>query len=187
MKIGVLALQGAVAEHLQMLLECGVEPVEVRLPKQLEGCSGLIIPGGESTTISKLMREYGLDKEILKKYRKGMAIFGTCAGAILLAKKIIGEKRVKSLGLIDISVQRNAYGRQVDSFEAELNIKKAGKYNGIFIRAPAIESVQNGVEVLAELNKKAVLVRKDNILVATFHPELTQDKRVHELFVSLCK
>lgn len=185
-KIGVLALQGDFREHIGMLKKCKVDAVEVRLTEDLENVDGLVIPGGESTTIGNLMQRHSLDKEIIKKHKQGMALYGTCAGAILLAKDIVGSKQPR-LNLLDISIKRNDYGRQIDSFETELNIEKIGKIKGIFIRAPVIEEVRNGVKTLSKLNNKPVLIQKDNILASTFHPELTEDKRVHEYFISLVR
>ncbi len=186
MKIGVLALQGDFREHIEMLKKCSVTPLEVRLPEDLDSVEGLIIPGGESTAIGNLMQSNGTGKEIIKKHKNGMALWGTCAGAILLAKNIVSSSQPR-LNLLDISIKRNDYGRQVDSFEAELNIDKIGKFHGIFIRAPVIEKVNDGVKVLAKLNNKAVLIQKNNILASTFHPELTKDKRVHEFFIQIVK
>lgn len=184
MRIGVLALQGDFREHIEMLKKCSANAVSVRLPEDLEDVSGLIIPGGESTAIGNLMQRNGLDKEIIKKHKQGMAIYGTCAGAILLAKDIIGSGQPR-LGLLDVSIKRNDYGRQIDSFEAELDIEKVGKFSGIFIRAPVIEEVHNGVQVLSKFNGKPVLIQKSDILASTFHPELTGDKRIHEYFVEI--
>ena len=186
MKIGVLSLQGDFREHLEMLNRCRIDSISVRLPEDLENVDGLIIPGGESTTIGSLMIKYGLDKKIIQKNNDGMSIYGTCAGAILLAKNIL-ESEQPRLNLLDISIKRNDYGRQIDSFEADLKIENIGKFNGIFIRAPVIEKVNNGVNVLSVLNKKPVLIQKNNILASTFHPELTNDKRVHEYFVDMVK
>ena len=186
MRIGILALQGDFREHFNLLRKLDTNPVFVRSREDLESVDGLIIPGGESTTISLLMRRYGLDKKIREKCAQGMAIYGTCAGAILLSREVIGNN-VSSLNLIDIGIERNAYGRQIDSFEAELKIDGIGKFNGIFIRAPVIDNVDKGAKVLATLNSKSVLIRQKNILVSTFHPELTGDKRVHEYFVRMIK
>ena len=186
MKIGVIALQGDFREHVGILKKLGVETVEVRMPSDLKDVKGLIIPGGESTTIGKLMVKYELDKAIKEMTKKGMAVYGTCAGAILLAKEIIGNRQF-CLGLIDISVERNAYGRQIDSFEAELEIKGLGKFNAVFIRAPIIKEIRNGVEILAKHGNEPVLLRKGKILVSTFHPELTDDARVHNYFVGMIK
>src|SRR3989344_5679369 len=180
--IGVLALQGDFKEHIEMLKKCRVNAIEVRMPEDLKDVNGLIIPGGESTAIGKLMKQYNLDREIIKKHKRGMALYGTCAGAILLAKEIVGSKQPR-LNLLDVSIKRNDYGRQADSFEAELKIHGIGHFNGIFIRAPVIEKVSNGIKILYELNNNPVLVQKENILASTFHPELANDVRVHEYFI----
>lgn len=184
--IGVLALQGDFREHIQMLKKCNVNSVEVRLPEDLKDVDGLIIPGGESTAIGNLMQRHNLDREIIKKHRKGMAVYGTCAGAILISKNIAGSSQPR-LNFLDISIKRNDYGRQIDSFENELSIDGIGKFKGIFIRAPVIEKVNNGIKVLSKFNNKPVLVQHKNILASTFHPELTNDKRVHEYFVEMVK
>lgn len=185
-KIGVLALQGDFREHVSMLKKCNAGAAEVRLKEDLKNVAGLIIPGGESTTIGNLMQRTGLDKEIIKKHKQGMAVYGTCAGAILLSKNIIGSSQPR-LNLLDISIKRNDYGRQADSFESELSIDKIGKFKGIFIRAPVIEKIHDGVKILSKLNNNPVLVEKNNILASTFHPELTEDKRVHEYFIGMVK
>ncbi|HZX45054.1 MAG TPA: pyridoxal 5'-phosphate synthase glutaminase subunit PdxT [Candidatus Nanoarchaeia archaeon] len=184
MRIGVLALQGSVSEHIQILKRCGVTPIEVRLPEDLKHVDGLVIPGGESTTIGKLMERFWLDIEIKRKYEQGMPIYGTCAGAILLAKHIVGSTQAR-LGLMDITVKRNDYGRQVDSFEADLTIQDK-PFKGIFIRAPIIKA-HKGCKVLAEYNKHPVLVQQKNLLAGTFHPELTNDTLIHEYFISMVK
>ena len=173
MKIGVLALQGNFREHAAMLRRLGADPVEVRKPEQLHGLDGLVIPGGESTTFMRLMRLYGLEEAVRRFERP---ILGTCAGLIVLDRG--------HLGLLDVDVERNAYGRQVASFEADLDL--AGEeepLRGVFIRAPRVERVGGDVEVLAELDGEPVLLRQGRFLVATFHPELTDDARVHELFL----
>ncbi|MBW2975176.1 pyridoxal 5'-phosphate synthase glutaminase subunit PdxT [Candidatus Woesearchaeota archaeon] len=185
MKIGILALQGSVKEHFNMLKKCDVEPVLVKFPSDLRDVKGLIIPGGESTTIGKLLRRYGLDKEIKKRHKEGMAIYGTCAGAILLARDIVDSKQPK-LGLMDISIKRNDYGRQVDSFEAELDI--LGKpFKGIFIRAPVIDAVHDGCRILGRFKNKPIMVEQGSLLASTFHPELTDDLRIHKHFVELAR
>ena len=184
MKIGILALQGDVREHKKVLSKLGAEAVEVKLPQDLEDVDALIMPGGESTTIGMLMRKYKLDAKIKQKHSEGMPIYGTCAGAILLAKEIIGSKQLK-LGLADISVKRNDYGRQIDSFEADLSIKDIGEFKGVFIRAPIIKSSYNGAEILSEYKNNPVIMRQDNILITTFHPELTNDTRIHEYFLNM--
>ncbi|HIH08015.1 MAG: pyridoxal 5'-phosphate synthase glutaminase subunit PdxT [Candidatus Diapherotrites archaeon] len=185
MRVGVLALQGDFREHRRQIEALGVECVEVRNPEELEGLAGLIIPGGESTTISNLMKKCGLDKAIKRKHKAGMALMGTCAGAILLSKTVLNEKRFFPLGLIDVTISRNSYGRQVDSFEADLNVKGLGKVNGAFIRAPVIEGTGNNVEVLSSFNGKPVLVMQGKILLATFHTELGADTSIHRLFCSV--
>ncbi|MFQ6033673.1 MAG: pyridoxal 5'-phosphate synthase glutaminase subunit PdxT [Candidatus Bipolaricaulia bacterium] len=186
MRVGVLALQGDFREHLRALERLGAEGVEVREPQDLAGVERLIIPGGESTTISLLMRKSGLDRRIRELGREGLPLFGTCAGLILLARELRGElDLVKPLGLIDIAVRRNAYGRQVDSFEEELKIEGLGRFHGVFIRAPQIERVGPGVEVLAYQGERPVLAREGRVLVSSFHPELTGDERVHRYFLEL--
>jgi len=187
MKIGVLAAQGAFAEHIAALKRLDIEAVPVRLPGELKGVEGLIIPGGESTTISRLMTAYDLIKEITKLAGEGMPLFGTCAGMILMARQISGNS-AKSLGLMDITVKRNAFGRQVDSFETELQIPVLGKkaFPGVFIRAPKIENCTNDVEVLARLaDGTIVAARQGKLLVTAFHPELTDDLRLHRYFLDI--
>ena len=186
MKIGVLALQGAVTEHIQMLSALGAEAIPVRLPSELEGLDALIIPGGESTTISKLLSDYGLMDPIRRLAQKGFPIFGTCAGLVLLAKKV-PNLQMDSIGVMDIEVERNAFGRQVDSFEADLKIPALhnGTFHGVFIRAPIIEKTERGVEVLCQLNGKPVVVRQGKLLACAFHPELTDDLRLHKYFVDI--
>jgi 5'-phosphate synthase pdxT subunit len=173
MKIGVLALQGNFREHVAMLRRLGAEPVEVRKPEQLDGLDGLVVPGGESTTFMRLMRLYGLEAAIT---RFEQPVLGTCAGLIVLDRD--------HLGLVDVEVARNAYGRQVFSFEADLDLPGEVKpLRGVFIRAPRVTKAGADVEVLAELDGRPVLLRQGRFLVATFHPELTDDSRVHELFL----
>lgn len=190
MKIGVLALQGDFSEHITMLKKLGVETVEVRLPRHLEGVSGLIIPGGESTTIGKLAVAYEL-MEPLRSFGKEHAIWGTCAGAIFLSKDIGRDQPL--LGLMDIKVQRNAFGRQVDSFETDLEIDELYKatgtehpYHAVFIRAPIIESVSGSTKILSALaDGRIVAAQQGRLLATSFHPELTGDTRFHEYFISL--
>jgi 5'-phosphate synthase pdxT subunit len=190
MKIGVLALQGDFAEHITMLKKIGVETAEVRLPKHLQGLDGLIMPGGESTTIGKMAVAYDLIKP-LQEFGKSHAIWGTCAGAIFLSKDIGRDQPL--LGLMDIKVQRNAFGRQVDSFETDLEIDELFKatgtehpYHAVFIRAPIIESVSGKAKVLAKLEDGRIIAALEGHLLATsFHPELTEDTRFHEYFISL--
>lgn len=186
MKIGVLAIQGAVAEHMYALSQLHVEAVPVRLPADLKGLSGLILPGGESTTISKLLVEYHLTEALQQRIAEGFPLFGTCSGLILLAKKVRNHS-VGSLGVIDIEVERNAFGRQVDSFETELSVPKFenGSFHGIFIRAPVITNVEPGVEILSSLNGNTVAVQQGKNIACAFHPELTDDLRFHRYFIDL--
>ena len=177
MRVGVLAVQGNFREHAAVLRRLGAEPVEVRKPEELHGLDGLVIPGGESTTFVRLMRLYGLD-EAVRRFRGPM--FGTCAGMIVLDRQ--------HLGLVDLVVDRNAYGRQVSSFEADLELAGDERpLRGVFIRAPRVREVGDGVEVLAEHDGEPVLVRQGRFLVASFHPELTDDTRVHERFLELVR
>jgi len=184
-KVGVLALQGAFREHIYALEALDVSAVAVRLPHQLDDLSGLIIPGGESTAISKLMESYGFYEPIIARYREGMAVWGTCAGAILIAQRVIdGIEGQRSLSLMNVTARRNAYGRQIDSFEADLAFAHIGEaYRGVFIRAPWIEEVGDGVEALAAHDGHIVAAREGRLLSTTFHPELTGDPRVHRFFV----
>ena len=188
MKIGVLAIQGDVIEHRAVLRRLGVDEVEVRVPGDLAGVDGLIIPGGESTTIGKLMVEYGLDRAVPDAVQRGMAVYGTCAGMILLAKRAFGGEP-PLLRLMDIEVARNAYGRQVDSFETDLEIPALGPppLHAVFIRAPVIEEVGRRVEVLARLDGRPVLAREGRLLVSSFHPELAPDDRVHQYFLEVIR
>lgn len=187
MKIGVLDIQGSVAEHCEMLGRIDdVEVVRVKKVEDLDGLAGLILPGGESTTMGKLLSWYGLGDAICKKVESGeMALWGTCAGAILMAKEIMGDQRVQGLKLMDIVVERNAYGRQVDSFECELDFEGAGKVPAVFIRAPKITRVGEGVEILARHNGEIVAARQGKMLVTSFHPEMSSDERVHLAFVGM--
>ncbi len=185
MRIGVLALQGAFREHIIALEALDCRAVAVRLPEQLDDCRGLIIPGGESTAISKLMESYGFFQPTAQRYRDGMAVWGTCAGAILIAKEIVdGIEGQRGLELMDIAVRRNAYGRQVDSFEADLEFAGIGEpYRGVFIRAPWIEGTGDAVEVLARHEEHIVAAREGRLMATTFHPELTGDPRIHRYFI----
>ncbi len=187
--IGVLALQGDFREHVQVLGGMGVEAREVRLPAHLDGTDGLIIPGGESTTIGKLMVRYGLDAALRSRGAAGYPIWGTCAGMILLAKDIGGLDQ-PLLGLMDIRVRRNAFGSQRDSFEADLPMPAIGRapVRAVFIRAPLIEAAQPGVEVLGRLpDGPIVAARQANLLATAFHPELTADRTVHGYFLRLVR
>jgi len=190
MKVGVLALQGAFVEHEKVLRRLGVEAREVRLPKDLDGLDGLIIPGGESTTMGKLAVQYGLIDPLRQMARAGRPLWGTCAGMIFMAKDVGRDQPL--LGLMDVTVKRNAFGRQVDSFEADLDVKDiAGSrpFHAIFIRAPLIESVGEGVEVMSRIDRDdesaIVAARQGRLLATSFHPELSGDDRIHEFFLKL--
>ena len=187
MEIGVLAVQGDFAEHKAILMGLGVEAREVRLPQHLENLGGLIIPGGESTTLSRLMSIYHLREPVAQMAREGKAIWGTCAGMIMMAYEVTEEDPVP-LRIMDIGVHRNAFGRQVDSFEQDLTISclDAAYFHGVFIRAPVIKRVGKGVEVLASLpDGRPVAVQQENLLATAFHPELTKDTRFHRHFLDL--
>ncbi len=186
-RIGVLAIQGAVREHVAALRDVGAEPVEVRLPRDLVNLDALILPGGESTTMRKLMDDYGLREPIAAMARGGMPMFGTCAGMILMAGRIAdGDEPV--FGLLDVAVRRNGYGRQLDSFEADLEVPTLGAepMHGVFIRAPIVTEVGPRVEVLAvDPDGQPVAIRQGRVLATAFHPELTGDRRLHRLLVEL--
>jgi len=188
MRIGVLALQGAFIEHMAMLRRLGVEAVPVRLPDGLAGLDGLVIPGGESTTIGKLMATYGLLEPLRRTIEAGTPVYGTCAGMILLARDI-GTAAQPILGAMDIVVKRNAFGRQLDSFEQEIAVPALGAepFHAIFIRAPAIERVGPRARPLARLDDGTIVAAQQGHMLATaFHPELSHDTRLHEHFVALC-
>ena len=186
-RIGVLAVQGAFAEHIQLLRQLGVEAVPVRLPEDLEGLSGIILPGGESTTMRKLINHWGLREPILDLARKGAPVFGTCAGMILLSKEISdGDEPV--LPLLDIDVRRNAFGRQLESFESELDVPILGDtpLHAVFIRAPIVERVGPDVDILARLDDgRVVAVRRGNVIATAFHPELAGETRFHRLVATM--
>ena len=187
MKIGVLALHGAVIEHIEILRKIGVEPVTVRLPEDLEGLAGLILPGGESTTMRKLVARWNLREPIMALARSGAPILGTCAGMIVVAKEIAGGDE-PVFPLLDVTVERNAFGRQLDSFETELSMPIVGDrpVHAIFIRAPIIERVGPGVEVLARLpDDRVVAVRQRNVIAIAFHPELAGETRIHRLIATM--
>ena len=187
MRIGVLAMQGAFIEHIAILRHLKVDALPIRLPTELTGLDGLIIPGGESTSIGKLMQDYNLMSEIKALGKNGLPIFGTCAGMILLASRT-SDSEIKPLGLIDITVRRNAFGRQQESFEAELSIPALGEkpFPAVFIRAPVIEQANGNVEILASLDDgTSVAARQGKILVSAFHPELTTDLRFHRYFLDI--
>jgi 5'-phosphate synthase pdxT subunit len=187
MKIGVLAVQGDFIEHINILKSLNVEAITVRLPAELANLNGLIIPGGESTSILRLMHDFKLIQPLQKLIRDGLPVWGTCAGLICLAKRVSTNGLV-TMGLMDISVKRNAFGRQIDSFETELSIPVLGErpYHAVFIRAPVIESIGKSVEVLAKLdNNMPVAARQNCMLVTAFHPELTDDLRFHRYFLKI--
>ncbi len=187
MRIGVLALQGAFVEHIAILNQLKVEALPVRLPQELTGLDGLVIPGGESTTISKLLLDYSLLSEIRNLARNGLPIFGTCAGMILLANKV-SDLDMEPIGVMNITVRRNAFGRQKDSFENELSIPVLGEkpFLGIFIRAPVIEWANSEVEILARLaDNTGVAAKQGKLLASAFHPELTNDLRFHQYFLDI--
>jgi 5'-phosphate synthase pdxT subunit len=188
MKIGILALQGAVREHRDMLHRLDAETVDVLNPQDLEGIDGLILPGGESTTVGKLLVRYGLLEPIAEQGRKGLPIFGTCTGLILLSKHINNSAQYR-LGLMDTYVERNAFGRQLASFEAGMSIPVLGEepFHTVFIRAPYIDRVDAGVRVLLGYEDKILFVEQENFLATAFHPELTQDTRIHEYFIRLIR
>ena len=185
-KIGVLALQGAVSEHIEILERCGVTPIEIKKTVQIADIDGLIIPGGESSTIGNLMNEYSFFEKIREFAYKGKPIYGTCAGLILMSKNIIGENR-KTISIMDIEVRRNAFGRQIDSMEVDIEIPKLGnkEFPAVFIRAPIIEKVGKQVEILAEIDDRIVMAQQENLLVSAFHPELSNDDRIHRYFLNL--
>ncbi|HEV8296956.1 MAG TPA: pyridoxal 5'-phosphate synthase glutaminase subunit PdxT [Acidimicrobiales bacterium] len=187
MKVGVLALQGAYARHAEAVERLGTPALEVRTPAQLAEVDALILPGGESTTVSKLLVTQGLIEPIAERVAAGMPVLGTCAGMILLARTVLdGRDDQRNLGAIDLTVRRNGYGRQVDSFEADLDVDGFDRpFHAVFIRAPRVESVGAGVEVLARVDGDPVLCSAGNVLVAAFHPELTDDLRLHERFLSM--
>jgi len=187
MKIGVLALQGAFAEHVAALRAIGVEPVEVRLPEHLDDVDGLIIPGGESTTMRNLIRRWGMRQPILDLAERGAPLFGTCAGMIVLSRQIEGGED-PVLPLLDVTVERNAFGRQLDSFETDLTVPLLGDtpVHAVFIRAPVIESVGPNVDVIAKLDDgRIVAVRERNIVATSFHPELAGETRFHRLIATM--
>lgn len=187
MKLGVLGLQGDVREHVRMLDAAGATPIVVKRVDELNSIDGLIVPGGESTTIGKLLDRFGLLQPLKERVSAGMPLYGTCAGLILMATDIVGRETVPhSLGVMDVALRRNAYGRQVDSFESDLDVKGfADPLRAVFIRAPVIERVGRGVDVLAEWDERPVLVRQGHLLGSTFHPEMAGDPRVHRLFVGM--
>jgi 5'-phosphate synthase pdxT subunit len=187
MEIGVLALQGAVSEHIEMLRKIGANAYPVRKVGEIEHIDGLVIPGGESTTMGRLIKSFELEEVIRKRFNEGMPIYGTCAGMILLSNRIEGFDQFK-FGFIDLKIIRNAFGRQVDSKEIDLNVKGFDTpFHAIFIRAPVGKEPGKNVEVLAEVPEGIVFARENNVLVSAFHPELGNDTRVHEYFLDMVK
>jgi len=185
-KIGVLAMQGAFQKHLDMIQKLDAEGLEIRTAEDLDSIDGLIIPGGESTVIAKLLVKNGIINPLLDRVNSGMGLFGTCAGMILMAEKV-EESEQPLLKVMEITVRRNAYGRQKESFEASFNVKGSGDkpFPGIFIRSPKVTAYAKTVEVLAEFEGIPVLVRKGRLLASSFHPELTDDLRIHRIFLSM--
>lgn len=187
MKIGILALQGAFLEHKKVLDRLGVENIYIKGKEDLEGIHGLILPGGESTAMGKLMREFDLLEPLKEKIKEGLPVFGTCSGMILLAKKLVNDDTVH-LGVMNISVMRNGYGRQLGSFQYLGDIKGIDKkVDMVFIRAPYVEEVGEGVEILGKVQDRIVAVREKNILAISFHPELTENVELHKYFLSMIK
>jgi 5'-phosphate synthase pdxT subunit len=189
MKVGVLGLQGDFREHARALESAGAAPVVVKTPDALAGVDALVMPGGESTTIGKLLDRFGLLEPLRERVQAGMPLYGTCAGLILMATGIEGPQDAPHrLAVMDVAVRRNAYGRQVDSFETDLDVDGLDSpYRAVFIRAPAVERTGDAVEVLATVEDRPVLVRQGHMLASTFHPEMTGDNRVHEMFVGMVR
>ena len=186
MKVGVLALQGDVREHISSLIACGVEPISVRRSSEIDAIDALVLPGGESTTIAQLAEVFGIYDQLKNRIAEGMPVYGSCAGMILLANEILDAKvGQKTFGGLDITVRRNAFGRQVDSFESDIafNDGSADLIRAVFIRAPWVEKVGAGVEVLASVENHPVAVRSTTVLATSFHPELTGDHRIHRYFI----
>ncbi len=187
MKIGVLALQGAVSEHIDMLKRSGADALPVRKPSEIESIDGLVIPGGESTTMGRLVKAFDLEDVIRKRFSEGMPIYGTCAGMILLSSEIEGFDQFK-FGFIHLTIVRNAFGRQIDSKEIDLSVKGFDTpFHAIFIRAPVGKNPGEGVEVLSEVPEGIVLAREKNVLVSAFHPELGNDTRIHSYFIDMVR
>ena len=187
MRIGVLALQGTFIEHIDLLQQLGVDAPPIRLPHELDTLDGLVIPGGESTTMLRLMRSFGLIEPIRRMARQGLPVWGTCAGTILLARRV-SNYEMETLGLMDLKVRRNAFGSQIDSFEVDLEIPSVGKepFHAIFIRAPVIEEAAGGVEILSRLpDGTLVAARQNHLLACAFHPEFTHDPRFHSYFLNI--
>jgi pyridoxal 5'-phosphate synthase pdxT subunit len=194
--VGVLALQGDVREHLAALTACGADVRPVRRPADLEGLDGIVLPGGESTTIDKLSQIFGLREPLINALEGGLPAYGSCAGMILLAKQVLdGTKDQQTFGVLDITVRRNAFGRQVESFETDVDLVdiQGGPMHAVFIRAPWVESIDNGVQILGAVvppglkEPKIIAVRHQNVLATSFHPEVTDDLRIHRYFVDLVR
>lgn len=188
-KVGVLALQGAFREHVKSLKACGAEVVEVRMPHDLDEIAGLVIPGGESTTIGKLLIEWEIMAPLKNRALQGMPIWGTCAGLILLCDDIVKSNQPR-IGLLHATVKRNAFGRQRESFETDIALSACGQaliapFHAVFIRAPLIEKVESDVQILGQINDRIVMVRQKNLLASSFHPELTNDLRLHQYFLNM--
>ncbi len=186
MKVGVLSLQGDVREHLSALIACGIDPIEVRRPSELADVDALVLPGGESTTIAQLSEIFDIYEPIKQRIAAGMPVYGSCAGMILLADTILDAKQgQKTFGGLDITVRRNAFGRQVDSFEKDISFDdgSADLIRAVFIRAPWVENIGAGVQVLASVDSHPVAVRSKTLLATSFHPELTADHRIHRYFI----
>jgi len=181
-RVGVLALQGDVREHVRLLKEIGASPVAVKTREQLDDVDAIVLPGGESTTIGFLLEKFELMEPLRKRIEDGMPTLGTCAGAILLAKHVVGGD-VPKLGVLDATVHRNAYGSQIDSFEDDIDVQDAGTMHAVFIRAPIIESVGDDVEVLASRRDHPVVVRQGTVIAATFHPELADETGLHRMLL----
>jgi pyridoxal 5'-phosphate synthase pdxT subunit len=187
-KVGVLGLQGDVREHVAALEGAGATGVVVKRPEALSEVDALVLPGGESTTIGKLMHRFGMIEPLRERAVGGMPMYGTCAGMILMARDVTGDELPNRLGVMDLAVRRNAYGRQVDSFETELDVAGLGEpLRAVFIRAPVVERTGDGVEVLASHDGAPVLVRQRNLLASSFHPEISGDGRIHAMFVEMVK
>ena len=188
MRVGVLALQGDFREHIAALISLGVEAIPVKTPSEIDSVSALVLPGGESTTIAKLARIFGVFDLIREKIDSGLPVYGSCAGLILLSNEILdGAAGQETFGGLNITARRNAFGRQVDSFEGEIDFKDIGKFSAVFIRAPWVEEIGPGVEVLAEIAGHPVAVRQNNLLATAFHPELTEDAKIHRYFLDFAR
>jgi len=189
LKIGVLGIQGAIQEHLSTLKKAGVEPTWVKDRKELDSVAALVMPGGESTTMIKLLKRFEMWEALRNRIEDGMPVLATCAGMILLSKTIENVVNQDSLGVLDISVRRNGYGRQINSFEVDLQIDEIGPepFRAVFIRAPKIESIGGEVRVLTSYEESPVLIRQGNVLAASFHPELTGDLRIHRYFLKIAE